>query len=78
MRYPGHLSSHGIDYQQREDDVKQIYQGGPMADSLLDKYGIKYVLVSPEELNTLNANMAYFSRFPVVAEAGQAKVFKVR
>lgn len=78
MRYPGHLSSHGIDYQQRENDVKQIYQGGPMADSLLDKYGIKYVLVSPEELNTLNANMAYFSRFPVVAEAGQAKVFKVR
>ena len=78
MRYPGHLSSHGIDYQQREQDVKQIYRGGPAALGLMEKYGIEYVLVSPEEKNGLAPNEAFFFQFPVVAEVGQYKVYDVR
>lgn len=78
MRYTGHLGSHGIDYGEREKDLKQIYRGGPQAAALMEKYGIDYVLVSPEERNTLTPNEAYFSRFPVVAEFGQYKVFDVR
>jgi hypothetical protein len=78
MRYPGHLSSHGVDYRQREDDVKQMYRGGPATLGLLEKYGIEYVLMSPEERNTLGPNEVFFSRYPVVAEAGQYKVYKVR
>ena len=78
MRYPGHLSSHGIDYGQRENDVKQMYRGGPAALGLLEKYGIEYVLISPEERNTLGPNEAFFSRYPVIAEAGQYKVYKVK
>ncbi|MGQ0542811.1 MAG: hypothetical protein ACT4O9_13310 [Blastocatellia bacterium] len=78
MRYPGHLSSHGIDYRQREDDVKQMYRGGPAALGLLEKYGIDYVLISPEERNTLAPNEEFFKRFPVIAEAGQYKVYKVK
>ena len=49
MRYPGHLGSYGIDYGPREADVKAMYQGGPNADALLQKYNIDYVVVSPEE-----------------------------
>jgi hypothetical protein len=78
MRYPGHLSSHGIDYRGREADVKTIYQGGPAADQLLAKYGIDYVLVSQEEIGSMNVNSNYFSKFPVVAESGSAWVYKVR
>lgn len=78
MRYPGHLASHGIDYVQRENDVKIIYSGGPQADALLQKYGIDYVLVSPEERNVMRANELYFRKFPVFAEFGQYKVYKVR
>ncbi len=77
MRYPGHLSSHGIDYKEREAEVKQMYRGGPNAVGLLEKYGVEYVLVSPEERNSLSPNEAFFARFPVVAEAGQYKVYKV-
>jgi hypothetical protein len=77
MRYPGHLSSHAIDYRQREVDVKQIYRGGTAAKGLLEKYDIEYVLISPEERASLAPNEAFFAAFPVVAEAGQYKVYKV-
>ena len=78
MRYTGHLGSHGINYGEREKDLKQIYRGGPGAAMLMDKYGIDYVLISPEERNTLTPNEGYFARFPVVADFGQYKVYDVR
>ena len=78
IRYPGHLSSHGIDYKQRESDVKQMYRGGPDAAGLFEKYGINYVLVSPVERNSLSPNEAFFAGFPLVAESGHYKVYKVR
>lgn len=78
MRYPGHLSSHGIDYREREADVKRIYQGGRDAAALLAKHGIDYVLVSPEERGSLGANEAFFKQYPVVVEAGAYKVYKIR
>jgi hypothetical protein len=78
MRYSGHLSSHGIDYGERERDVKTMYQGGPAADALLAKYDIQYVLISPEEKSSVSPNEAFYRKFPVVAEAGQYKVYKVK
>ena len=77
MRYPGHLGSHGINYGERESDVKRIYQGGPDAVALMEKHGIQYVVVSPEE-RSLNANQQFFSRFPIAAESGQYRVYKIR
>lgn len=78
MRYPGHLGSHGIDYGARETDVKKIYQGGTDADKLLEKYGVNYVLVSPEERGLLNVSDNFFRRFPIIAESGQYRIYKVR
>lgn len=78
MRYPGHLASHGIEYREREDDVKTMYRGGPAAASLMEKYGIEYVLISPEERATLGPNEAFFSRYPVAAESGQYRIHKVK
>ena len=77
MRYSGHLSSYGIDYGERENDVKKIYAGDATADILLRKYNIEYVIVSPEERSNLTVNEAFFSRFPVVAESGQYRIYKV-
>jgi hypothetical protein len=78
MRYPGHLSSHGINYGERESDVKRMYQGGDAAIKLMEKYAIDYVLVSPEERNQGAANEQFFSRFPVAAESGQYRVYKIK
>jgi len=78
MRYPGHLSSHGIDYIERQNDLKQIYQGDAAAEVLLQKYNIGYVLISPEERNSLTVNEPYFAKYPILAESGQYRVYKIR
>jgi hypothetical protein len=70
--------SHGIDYRDRESDAKKIYEGGPTADTALARYNIDYVIISREETGALNVNQAYFSKFPVIAEAGNARVYKVK
>ena len=78
MRYSGHLGSHGIDYAGRERDVKSIYAGGANADELMRKYGIDYVLISPEERNSVAANEQFFKKYPLAAEAGQYKIYKIK
>jgi hypothetical protein len=78
MRYPGHLFSYGIDYGDREADVKKMYTGGAAADALLSQYNIDYVLISPEETSSMTVNKDYFNKYPVIAEAGSAKVYKIR
>ncbi|MDQ3749348.1 MAG: hypothetical protein M3367_10115, partial [Acidobacteriota bacterium] len=77
MRYIGHLSSYGIDYQERETEVKKIYSGDPAAEIILKKYDIEYVLISPEEKSNLTVNEEFFRRFPIAAEAGQYRVYQV-
>jgi hypothetical protein len=77
MRYSGHLASHGIDYTERETDVKKMYTASPVAETLLRKYNIEYVLIGPDERNELKAKEEFFTRFPVVAEEGQYRVYKI-
>ncbi len=78
MRYPGHLSSHGIDYAEREKDLKRIYEGGSETAALLRKHDIEYVLISPEERNSLSVNEQYFAKYPILAQSGQYRVYKIK
>ena len=78
LRYIGHLSSHGINYAERENDLKRIYAGEATAEIFMQKYGIEYVLISPEERNTLTVNEEFFRKYPLVAEAGQYRVYKIK
>ncbi|MCU1289056.1 MAG: hypothetical protein JWN60_1285, partial [Acidobacteria bacterium] len=78
MRYLGHLSSHGIDYAERESDTKRIYAGEASGEILLRKHGIEYVLISPEERSALAVNEQFFAKYPIVAESGQYRVYKVK
>lgn len=85
MRYPGHLSSHGINYEERLNDLKRIYEGEGTADIFLKKYDIDYVLISPElrayardASNNLKLNEAFFEKYQKYFEIGQYKVYKVK
>jgi len=42
-----------IDFGQRETDIKKIYSGSPDAESLLDKYGVDYVVIDPQEISVM-------------------------
>ena len=77
MGYAGHLWSQGIDYAEREREVRRIYAGSPDAQGLLYKHGVEYVVVGPLERAGLQVNESYFSRFTKVGETGGYKLYKV-
>ncbi len=76
MGYPGHLWTHGIDYEERESDVKQIYETGSR--ELLEKHGVDYVLIGPVEKHLLNPDESVFTGIAEpVLDHSNYKLFKV-
>jgi hypothetical protein len=79
MGYPGHLWTHGIDFGTRETEVKTIYQGGPTALELLNKYAIDYVVIGPVERSQLNANQSFFAaNFQKVIDQPEYQVYQIK
>ncbi len=78
MSYPGWLWSYGINYTQREADIARIYRGDPATLDLLHHYHADYVLVGPNELTILHANVDYFNaQFPVLLKTATYTVYRV-
>jgi hypothetical protein len=77
MGYPGHISSHGIEYLGRLAEIRRIYAGAPDAGSLLKKYGIEYVVAGPHEQREAVVNEAFFAGFQLVGEIGEYRLYKI-
>ncbi|HEX4948265.1 MAG TPA: hypothetical protein VFZ34_16445 [Blastocatellia bacterium] len=78
MGYPGHLWSHGIQFEDRERDVKAIYRGGAEAERLLRQYGIDYVVIGPIEFSELNADEGYFAaKYDAVIDEAGYRVYRI-
>ncbi|MGI9066161.1 MAG: hypothetical protein ACR2HX_07145 [Pyrinomonadaceae bacterium] len=77
MGYPGHIWSHGLDYVQRESEIKKVYAGTAEAESILRKYGVAYAVVSSLERKQMSVNDQFFSRFELVGEAGGYRLYKI-
>jgi len=70
MGYPGHLWSQGIDYQEREEDLKVMMLHQPEAPELLKRYGVEYVL-------TAENDEGYRERYPLVFTEGSTRLYRV-
>ena len=77
MGYPGHVWTHGLEFAQRESEIKRVYAGAPDATAILRKYGVNYVVVSPLERNLMNVNEQFFSKFQLVGEVGGYHLYKI-
>jgi uncharacterized membrane protein len=77
LGYPGHVWTHGLEYGEREAEIKRVYAGAPDADAILRKYGVEYVVVSPLERNILSVNEQFFSKFQIVGEVGEYRLYKI-
>ena len=78
--YPGWLWTYGLgDFEQKGADQKLILQGAQNTADLVDKYGIGYVLIGPQELaDPRNANVAYWNQNgALVYTNGEYAVYKV-
>jgi hypothetical protein len=79
MGYWGQLWVSGIPYQQRQAEVGEIYKLSPAGEALIRSYHVDYVVIGPDERATLGANeAAYASRFPVLVQTPNYRVYDVR
>jgi hypothetical protein len=78
MGYPGHIWTHGLDFKQRETDIRVMYAGGYDALPLMKQYGIDYVVVSGIENSEMNVNKLFFEQQLIkVGEVGDYRLYKV-
>ena len=76
MTFPGWLWSQGVDYVQRETDLRAIFSLAPEAEELIARYGIDYVVVGPDERKRFDADPAEFrARYPGVIRTNDYEVF---
>ena len=78
MGYPGHIWTHGLQFVQRESEIKRIYLGSPDAPQLIRNYGIEYAVVGPQEGIVTPVNEMFFSHFEKVGEVGGYKLYKIK
>ena len=78
MGYPGHIWTHGLEFVQREGEIKRIYLGSPDALQLLNNYGVDYAVIGPLERIVTPPNEEFFSRFEKVEQVGEYSLYKIR
>ncbi|MEJ7618576.1 MAG: hypothetical protein WKF30_16780 [Pyrinomonadaceae bacterium] len=70
--------THGIDSEQRRNDVYRIYEGAPDADKMLTQLGVQYAVVGPIERERIpELDEQFFSRFRLIGEAGGSRLYEV-
>lgn len=78
MGYPGHIWTHGLQFVQREGEIKRIYFGSPDAAQLLKFYNVDYAVVGAQERLVMQAiNDAFFSQFEKVGQVGEYSLYKI-
>jgi uncharacterized membrane protein len=79
MGYPGHLWTHGLNYSQRELDVKTIYKGDSQMMEPLSRLGVDYVIVGPYERLELAPDETPFGKlYPVVIDHAGYRIYQVK
>jgi len=78
MGYPGHIWTHGLEFVQREGEIKRIYLGSPDAPQLLKSYGVDYAVIGPLERVVTPPNEQFFSRFEKVEQVGEYSLYKIK
>src|SRR5688572_17707921 len=78
MGYPGHIWTHGLEFVQREGEIKRIYLGSPDALQLLNNHGVDYAVIGPLERVVTPPNEQFFSRFEKVEQVGEYILYKIR
>ena len=77
LGFHGWVWSHGLDYQNREEDIKTIYLGGKTAEDLIAKYKVNYVTISPQEKSMFSVNVSYFETYPKITLGNDWQIYDV-
>jgi len=73
-----YLYFHGVDYQEREARLPDMFGGGAPFEAAADELGIDYVYVGDNEYANYDVNMDYFrENYPVIYNAGGITIFQI-
>ena len=73
------LYYHGVNYQERHENVKRIYESPVEYYSrFVDEYGFDYVLVSPWEMGEYSVDSNFFHSLTPVFTSGRTTLYKAR
>ena len=76
--YPGWLWTRGIDYSQRENEIKNFYQNPTKQNPVLNTYNIQYILLSPFAMHDWKANKELFDKeFQAVYEGEKYTLYEI-
>jgi hypothetical protein len=75
LGYTGIVWSHGLPYQERETDIRNIYKGASTSGNLLKQYGVDFILVGPHERDYGTVNEDFLARYAIVAESGAYRLY---
>lgn len=75
MGYSTWVWNFGYDYQERERDLTALFQNPERRQEIIEKYGIDFIVMGPEEWQFFRANT--FTDLPIFAESLNTKVYKV-
>lgn len=77
--YTGWLFAHGIDYSQRLNNARIIYEGGEQSKLLIKKWGITHILIGNQELSEFSVNLPFFEEnYEKIYDKNNYKVFVVK
>ena len=78
MGFRGWLWSWGINYADRERDVREMFMGDAHTPQLLAKYSIDYVIIGPGEKSNFDASENYYlSHYSLLLDGNGQKIFDV-
>ncbi len=77
LGYTGWIWSRGLDASHRENDVRQIYSGGPAARTLIDRYHVDYAIIGPQERTFMPINQEFWSHQTLMSSIGDYQLYKI-
>jgi hypothetical protein len=78
LGFRGWVWSQGLEYRTLESDVYKMFSGTAESLNLLQKYKIRFVVISPQEIVSFGAKEDFFSsRFPLVLQNQEYRVYQV-
>ncbi|MCX5883787.1 MAG: hypothetical protein NTU74_18925 [Deltaproteobacteria bacterium] len=79
MGYRGWLWSYGIDYSEREKEIRLMYSGKTDAEMLFDKYHVRYAVFSPSARSDFGGNeLLFMLKYKMIMKDSDTRVYDVR
>jgi len=77
MGYQGWLWTHGIEYQEREKDVKKMFEENEEAKKLFKKYKVDYIMIGPREKHDYTVDESFFNQnYLIIFQSDDTKIYK--